>query len=301
MAKPAAAAQVIHAAGAVVWLPDAGGTEVALIHRRRYDDWSFPKGKAEPGEHRLETAVREVAEETGLQVTLGRPLGRSTYLANGLPKHVDYWSARPGGPASDFTANDEVDDLRWLRPAAAVGQLSYQRDHAILAEFTAAAAATVPFILVRHASAGRRRDWAGDDLARPLDGPGAADAVALGRLLVCYGPARVISSAAERCMATVTPYAKLIDAEVEIEPLFTVDQPAGERAAADRAAQIASQGQPALICAHRENLPTLLAAVCGQLGSAAPGGPPLAKGGCLVLHTADQRLVATERQHPADR
>ena len=295
-----APARVIHAAGAVVWVPAPGGAEVTLIHRPRYEDWSLPKGKREPGEHPLETAAREVAEETGLPVILGRPLGQTSYPVNGVPKHVDYWSAVPRAAPGPFVPNDEVDKLEWLPPPAAAGRLSYDLDRAILAEFAAAVTPTVPFMLVRHASAGRRSEWAGDDLARPLDAAGAADAAALGRLLACYGPARVSTSPAERCIASVVPYAALTGAPIEIEPLFTADPPVPERAVAGRAAEIAGQGRPTVICAHRENLPVLLAAICGQLGSAAPDGPPLAKGGCWVLHAAAGRLIATERHHPAE-
>ena len=86
---------VIRAAGALVWRPSGQGLEVAVVHRRRYDDWSFPKGKRERGEHVLMTAVREVAEETGVRVILGRPLSAALYERAGRPKRVDYWAGRP--------------------------------------------------------------------------------------------------------------------------------------------------------------------------------------------------------------
>src|SRR5579875_3629537 len=89
--------EAVPAAGAVVWRKAAGGPEVLLVHRRKYDDWSWPKGKREPGEHALLTAVREVAEETSVRPVLGPRLGRTRYLASGLPKRVDYWSARADG------------------------------------------------------------------------------------------------------------------------------------------------------------------------------------------------------------
>src|SRR6266478_9806746 len=85
----------IRAAGALVWRDGAQGIETALVHRPRYDDWSFPKGKREPGEHVLLTAVREVAEETGVRVLLGRPLPAARYERNGRPKRDDYWVRRP--------------------------------------------------------------------------------------------------------------------------------------------------------------------------------------------------------------
>ncbi len=102
MGDPAGAEEV-RAAGAVLWRPRAGtqvgqDVEVALVHRPRYDDWAFPKGKAAPGEHPLLTAVREVTEETGLRPVLGRQLPRMSYLAAGRPKRVDYWAATPAAP-----------------------------------------------------------------------------------------------------------------------------------------------------------------------------------------------------------
>ena len=102
MGDPAGAEEV-RAAGAVLWRPRAGtqvgqDVEVALVHRPRYDDWAFPKGKAAPGEHPLLTAVREVTEETGLRPVLGRQLPHMFYLAAGRPKRVDYWAATPAAP-----------------------------------------------------------------------------------------------------------------------------------------------------------------------------------------------------------
>src|SRR5262249_19654316 len=85
--------------GALLWRPGAQGPEVVLVHRPRYDDWSFPKGKSMPGEHVLITAVREVAEETEIEITLGRKLRTVRYLSDGRPQQVDYWAARPPGAA----------------------------------------------------------------------------------------------------------------------------------------------------------------------------------------------------------
>jgi len=292
----------IRAAGAVLWRPSGRDREVALIHRPKYDDWSFPKGKLEPGEHRLLAAVREVAEETGVHAILGRPLPTSHYDRGGRPKRVDYWAGHPApGGQPPFQANHEVDALQWLPVPAARGRLSYSRDTAILDDFAAGPADTVPLTFLRHASAGARDGWAGDDLHRPLDAEGAEESELLSQLLSCFGPARVISSAAERCVATVRPYAAATGAKVEIEPAFTIGRAEAEPAqAAARVADIVHAGQPAVICAHRENLPPMLTAACAVLGAPPPGDLPLDKAGFWVLHTADGRLAAAERHDPAD-
>jgi 8-oxo-(d)GTP phosphatase len=300
----------ISAAGALLWRPSGRGRrwrpsgrviEVALIHRPKYDDWTFPKGKRDPGEHVLLTAVREVAEETGLRVILGRPLTPARYDQRGRPKRVDYWVARsaPGSPDS-FAANDEVDDLEWLPVLAARDRLSYPHDGQMLDEFAAGPAGTVPFVVLRHASAGGKDTWKGDDLDRPLDADGAAESDLLAQLLCCYGTCRVISSAAERCVATVRPYAALTGAKLEVEPALTVgafeDDP--EAGPALVAAAVAV-GEPTVICAHRENIPPLLAAASEALGAVPPDGRTLRKAGFWVLHSAGGALTATE-QHAAE-
>jgi 8-oxo-(d)GTP phosphatase len=293
----------IRAAGAVLWRPSGRSQEVALIHRPKYDDWSFPKGKLESGEHRLLAAVREVAEETGVHAILGRPLPTSHYDRGGRPKRVDYWAGRPApGSQPPFQVNPEVDALQWLPVPAARTRLSYPRDAAILDDFAAGPADTVPLTFLRHASAGARDEWAEDDLHRPLDAEGAAESELLSRLLSCFGPARVISSAAERCVATVRPYAAATGAKVEIEPAFTVGRAEAEPAeAAARVADIVQAGEPAVICAHRENLPPMLTAACAVLGGPAPADLPLGKAGFWVLHSADGRLAAAERHDEAGR
>jgi 8-oxo-(d)GTP phosphatase len=229
---------VIRAAGALLWRPSGRGPEVALVHRPRYDDWSFPKGKRERGEHVLMTAVREVAEETGLRVILGRPLSAATYERNGRPKRVDYWAGRPAvGGWATFRPNDEVDQLAWLPVPSARGRLSYPHDAAMLDEFAAGPADTVPFVLLRHASAVAKDGWPGEDRDRPLDASGADESERLAALLSCYGASRVISSPAERCVATVRPYAALTGVPLAIEPGFTAG-PAGPEPAAAAAAPV---------------------------------------------------------------
>ncbi|WP_042413380.1 NUDIX hydrolase [Streptacidiphilus anmyonensis] len=118
--------ELIKAAGVVLWREKARGLELALVHRPKYDDWSFPKGKLEPGEKHREAALREAREETGMTVLLGRRLPTQHYLFRDRIKRVRYWSATvlTGG----FVANREVDALRWLPVAQARAQLSYAHD-----------------------------------------------------------------------------------------------------------------------------------------------------------------------------
>jgi 8-oxo-dGTP diphosphatase len=293
------------------------------VHRPRYDDWGFPKGKRDAGEQVLLTAVREVAEETGIRILLGRRLPASHYEVRGRPKRVDYWAASPApGPQPPFTPGAETDRLAWLDLAAARGRLSYPRDVSLLDEFAAGPAVTIPLILLRHARAEDKQAWraAGhaDDQPRPLAAPGVAQAEALAEVLGCFPAAEVISSPAQRCVATVQSYAARTATPIRLEPSFAVGPhdpaglapPAGSAPAAGSAAprgpgaataarrcleQIVAAGRPALICAHRENLPLLLGWACKQLGSETPDGPPLAHGAFWVLHISRGTLASAEQ------
>ena len=242
----------IRAAGAVVWRPGTDGPEVALVHRSRYDDWSLPKGKPLAGEHVLLTAVREVAEETGIRVVLGLRLPSTHYQLHGnRPKTVDYWAARPAdGPQPGFVPNDEVDQVAWLGLAAAQDRLSYPHDAGVLDEFAAGPPDTIPFILIRHASAGNKEDWraAGhdDDLKRPLDDEGLRQQQQLALLLQCYATGQVLSSLAERCIGTVQAYAEATGQGVQADSSLTVGL-AGAGEPRRRVDGILGSGLPAVL------------------------------------------------------
>lgn len=126
----------VRAAGGVVWRRTDGGVEVLLVHRPRYDDWTLPKGKADPEESEEACALREVEEETGWRCRLGRELGTVSYLDHrGRPKTVRYWAMEPF--EGTFEPHAEVDEIRWLPVAEATELLSYVRDRDVLAAFAA--------------------------------------------------------------------------------------------------------------------------------------------------------------------
>jgi 8-oxo-dGTP pyrophosphatase MutT (NUDIX family) len=123
--------ETVRAAGGIVARPGPDGPQVLLVHRPRYDDWSFPKGKAEPGESDEACALREVEEETALRCSLVRELPSTCYEdSRGRPKVVRWWLMDPD--AGEAAPTNEVDEVRWLGTAEAARLLTYRRDLALL-------------------------------------------------------------------------------------------------------------------------------------------------------------------------
>jgi 8-oxo-dGTP pyrophosphatase MutT (NUDIX family)/phosphohistidine phosphatase SixA len=299
MASKPPDSKLIKAAGAVAWRPgpDGGEPRVLLVHRKKYDDWSLPKGKQEPAEPLPLTAVREVREEGGARLVLDRRLGSVRYHVNGRPKRVHYWAARVAGTDEAAVPNEEVDQIAWLTVPEAKQRASYPRDHGVLDEFARAPGATVPLILLRHAKALPKSSWSRDDASRPLEDSGIADAQALAGLLACFAPAgRVLSSPAVRCMETVRPYAELTGTDVLATSSLELSRTDRAVSAAVISDALAA-GEPTVICAHRENLPALLAAAGDALGAAVPPddrGDPLPTAAFWVLHVTGGALAAAE-------
>lgn len=124
----------VEAAGGVVWRGDPDAPEILLVHRPRYDDWTLPKGKLDPGETHEQAALREVEEETGLRCRLGDELAETRYVDHrGRDKRVRYWTMTVEG--GSFTGEHEVDAIRWLPLPAARRFLTYERDVAVLDAF----------------------------------------------------------------------------------------------------------------------------------------------------------------------
>jgi 8-oxo-(d)GTP phosphatase len=279
--------RLIKAAGGVAWRPGPDGEpEILLVHRQKYDDWSLPKGKVEPGETLPVTAVREVLEEGGARLALGRRLVSVRYNVGGRPKRVHYWAASVLAVEERAVPNSEVDEVTWLSPARAVDKVSYAHDHGVLADFAARPARTVPLILVRHSKAVAKHGWKRTDAARPLDDSGRSDAKALADLLACFAPRpRLISSTAVRCADTLRPLAELTGGQVQVEQSLYFHHQSPGTGAADPGSEITAlvreviaSGEPTVICAHRENLPKLreaaLAALAGHPGDASGAVAP---------------------------
>jgi 8-oxo-dGTP diphosphatase len=266
--------RLIKAAGGVAWRPGpAGEPEILLVHRKKYDDWSLPKGKTEPDEPLPVTAVREVLEEGGARLALGRRLVSVRYNVGGRPKRVHYWAARVLSVDPRAVPNSEVDEVTWLPAGRAVDKVSYPHDHGVLADFAARPPQTVPLILLRHSKAVPKSGWKRTDKSRPLDDSGRADAKALADLLACFAPRpRLISSTAVRCADTLLPLSEVTGEQVRAEPSLYVHIESSLTGAADPAAdltalvrEVIAAGEPTVICAHRENLPLLQEAALSVL------------------------------------
>jgi 8-oxo-dGTP diphosphatase len=250
---------VVYAAGGVVWRENSDGrVEVAIVHRPRYDDWTLPKGKVEPGETLISAAVREINEETGYDVRLGRHLRRVSYDLRGPGrKHVHYWSAEV--VAGGFTPNHEVDEIRWLPVESASEDLSYRLDQKVLATFAELPARLDIVLLVRHAKAGRKSRYHGDDRLRPLEKVGRTQAEALLGQLLAFGPTHVHSADRVRCEQTVAPLADELGVPTIIEPslaeeAFIEDPKPGRR----RIREIGSESGIHVVCSQGKVIPPLL-------------------------------------------
>ncbi|HET9140786.1 NUDIX hydrolase [Actinophytocola sp.] len=287
----------ILAAGAVLWRRGApGGLEIALVHRPRYDDWSLPKGKLEPGETLWAGAAREVAEETGFASALGRYLGQVDYrvlrplLAR---KTVHYVAAR--ARSGQFRPNREVDELAWVPPEAAGGLLSYARDAAVVREFTALPADTTTMLLVRHAKAGSRAQWPGPDELRPLSARGWAQVKAVREFAGLFAADRVHSPALLRCVQTVQQAAEDIGTEMVEEPLLSEQGYRADPAAGvARLREIALAGGTPMVCSQGGVIPDLLSRLAAESGLDL-AEPASRKGSVWLLSfrpAPDGRLVA---------
>ena len=285
----------ILAAGAVLWRESADGAlEIALVHRPKYDDWSLPKGKLDPGETPVITAVREVAEETGLNSRLGRYLGHVTYPVTGHRKlkRVDYWSARVVD--GKFESNLEVDALDWRRLDTVMDALSYPMDRSIVRNFLRQPVETSTLLLVRHAKAGRSDRFAGDDDLRPLEKAGRAQARALVPNLLAFGAAEIYSAPPARCVQTVTPLAEKLGVDVQLEPLFSESgYAAAPEAARKRARDLVSDDTVRVISSQGKVIPDLLEWWAATDGISLPPAPNR-KGSVWVLSFHDGRLVAAD-------
>jgi 8-oxo-(d)GTP phosphatase len=238
----------VRAAGGIVRRRVEGRVETVLVHRPRYDDWSFPKGKLLDGESFEDAALREVREETGLRCRIGAELPTARYRdASGSPKVVRYWSMDLED-AWNLRPTREVDEARWLGLAEARSALTIERDREVL---DAVLAWNAPAHLVRHAKAADRSTWQSDDVERPLSKAGRRQARALVEAFAGQRVDRILSSAAVRCVQTIEPLSGARGVPVEIRDELGEGAPLdGFMALLDRLA-----ASPTVLSGHGDLIP----------------------------------------------
>ena len=257
----------IFAAGVVCWRDQKGKLEVLLVNRAKYNDWSFPKGKQDPRESLAETAVREMLEETGISLRLGRKLSSAQYkVSNGEKKIVEYWASKIKARAwkkTDFSPNEEISKLKWFGVDDSAEKLTYEHDVELLQEVSALykknELETRALILLRHAKATARTNWSGAEAKRPLLPEGKQQSKKLVRLLSAFGPKLLITSPWTRCEHTVLPYATATNQTLIYRSQLTeLTSALSPRKTIKVVEDLFEAKKSALICTHRPALPTIL-------------------------------------------
>lgn len=309
---------VVVAAGAVCWRIVNGKIKVLLVHREAQADVSLPKGKVDPGELLPQTAVREIAEETGLNVALGATLGTIEYnLSGGREKIVHYWAAEVSEEAnanSCFSPNQEIAAVEWLSIGKARKALSYVRDRDVLDRFAGLAAngrlRTFAIIAVRHGKAVPPESWDGPDSTRPLLHRGLTQAANIAPSIAAFGPVKLLSSSAARCAATLAPLAALTGLPVSSTEDISQDAYENGSARVEKVVQRRlRKGVSAVFCSHGPVLPVIIDTIAGETGTRSNStlrrAAMLSTGEFSVFHVSVDHpydgLVAVETHSPLPR
>lgn len=315
--------RIIRSAGAVIWrirpskqeaYPDQqifpenpGDIEVLLVHRPRFNDWSWPKGKHESGESLPATAIREVEEETGLTVRLGAPLATQRYrLGTGITKEVHYWvgSLDLGGGATRMrppvkpAPMAEIDRIQWVAPRHAFRLLNRRGDRRLLDELLlrleAGRLVTRTLIFTRHGDSDKLADASAEiDRSLPLNRRGIQQSLQLPTLYSAFGVEQLYSSPARRCLTTISPYASLSGLAVKRDPVLLGGDFQQTEAFRSWLKTLLGENDrsPAAVCLHRSLLPALVGELAlhspSPLVIKLPQDPDyLATGTSLIVHLA---------------
>ncbi len=248
--------RLVRAAGGVVFRKTAkGNLRVLVAHRPQYDDWSLPKGKADPGETPEVTALREVLEETGYHCRIVAPLGTTRYRIAGGVKEVDWFGMKPLPDSPGFMKNSEIDKIKWLSRGKTVNLLDYEHDRNLVLETDLKnLSQTGTLRLLRHTTAGNRAKWAGQDQNRPLTKKGRREAEVIAESLRDAGIERILSSPYDRCVQSVEHLSKVTGARIEISDVLA-EEPDLD---ATYALVDGLVGANAVICSHGDVIPALI-------------------------------------------
>ena len=285
----------ILAAGAVLWRKgEKKKIEVLIIHRPKYDDWTFPKGKAEIGEPLIACAYREVLEETNIETAFGPYLGEVEYLTNDGKKKVSFWSAKVI-KEKEFNSNAEVDQLKWVEVTKVKEMLTLDTDRKILEQFLQIEPDTKPLVLLRHAKAVTRDEWQGEDDDRPLDSYGQNQAKRLLAMYQVFNLEQIHSSDAVRCYDTVVAIAKGLNIKLEVtgklsESTFKKDK----EKAFDYAKDLMKLNESVLLCSHNPILPKMLNKLTKKSEVDADEGKLLPADG-WVIHRIGKEVIQIDR------
>ena len=287
---------VIVAAGAVVWRKSAKGvTEIAIIHRPKYDDYSLPKGKIEANESLISCAYREVFEETNLTTQFGPFLGEVEYFSPDGLKRVSYWSAKSIGDNDTFQPNNEVDKLIWSPLSKAIDKLTSETDKEIIGRFVNSFYDSQPLILLRHGKAVARSEWPADDEDRPLDALGQNQANRLLSIYQVFNLKEIHTSDAIRCYDTVSPIAKSLGLNLIVtgkisESSFKKDK----EKAFEYLKEVLKSDKSAVLCSHNPVLPKLLAKV-SKKNDLTPDEDKLQPADAWILHRVGKDVLQVDR------